>query len=112
MRHYVWSGLDHTGMRRRGTQRGKSAEDVRRELATQGIAVMRVRPSIVDGLCHQVLHLHRLSDQHRATFFTHLGVLLRSGLPLTTALEALSADQPHRELQRVLVGVTDAVKKG
>lgn len=108
-----WSFLaqDERGRRRRGTIDGDNPRHVRGLLREQGLRPLNVRPATA-GLASRFRPGKRraLSSEALAQLTRQLATLLRGGLPLDTALNALVAQRAR--YSEVLMGVRARVQEG
>ena len=108
-----WSFLaqDERGRRRRGAIEGDNPRHVRALLREQGLRPLAVRPSAA-GLANRVRLGKRraLGSEALAQMIRQLATLLRGGLPLDTALNALVAQRAR--YSEVLMGVRARVQEG
>ncbi len=115
MPFYRYEALSPTGRLTRGTQEADSAAAAREALRDRKLYPTRVEEERSDpaGAGRGGLHFGRrvqLGALVNAT--TQLGVLLRSGMPLTRCLEALGEQSEDRRLRKVLAQVRDQVSQG
>lgn len=111
MAQWSFAALDEGGRRRRGTVEGDNPRHVRSLLREQGLRPLSVRPA-APGIASRFRLRERraLGNEALAQLTRQLATLLRGGLPLDAALNALAAQRArHRE---VLLGVRARVQEG
>lgn len=111
MTQWSFAALDEAGRRRRGTVEGDNPRHVRSLLREQGLRPLNVRPA-ARGLASRFRLGKRraLGSQALAQLTRQLATLLRGGLPLDAALNALAAQRARHS--EVLVGVRARVQEG
>ncbi len=111
MPQWSFTAQDQEGRRRRGTVEGDNARHVRGLLREQGLRPLNVRPAAA-GFLNRLLPGRRpaMGSQVLAQVIRQLATLLRGGLPLDTALQALVAQRSRNS--EVLMGVRARVQEG
>ena len=111
MPQWSFTAQDQEGRRRRGTVEGDNARHVRGLLREQGLRPLNVRPAAA-GIFNRLLPGMRpaMGSQALAQVIRQLATLLRGGLPLDTALQALVAQRSRNS--EVLMGVRARVQEG
>ena len=111
MARWSFLALDGGGRRRRGNIEGDSPRQVRGLLREQGLRPLDVRPAAV-GLASRFRPGKRrgLGSEALARLTRQLATLLRGGLPLDAALNALVAQRAR--YSEVLMGVRARVQEG
>ena len=111
MAQWSFAALDEDGRRRRGTVEGDNPRHVRSLLREQGLRPLNVRPAAPGIASRFRLGRRRaLGSETLAQLTRQLATLLRGGLPLDVALNALAAQRArHGE---VLMGVRARVQEG
>ncbi|MDE0129613.1 MAG: type II secretion system inner membrane protein GspF [Gammaproteobacteria bacterium] len=111
MAQWSYAALDERGRRRRGTVEGDNARHVRSLLREQGLRPLNVRPAAPGIASRFRLGKRRaLGSEALAQLTRQLATLLRGGLPLDAALNALAAQRARHS--EVLVGVRARVQEG
>lgn len=112
MAQWNFTAQDPDGRRRRGAVEGDNPRHVRSLLREQGLRPLSVRPAPAAGILNRLLPGRRpaLSGQALAQAIRQLATLLRGGLPLDTALQALVAQGTRHSA--VLMGVRARVREG
>ena len=94
MAQWSFAALDEGGRRRRGTVEGDNARHVRSLLREQGLRPLNVRPAAPGIASRFRLGKRRaLGSEALAQLTRQLATLLRGGLPLDAALNALAAQR-------------------
>ena len=111
MAQWSFAALDEGGRRRRGTVEGDNPRHVRSVLREQGLRPLSVRPA-APGIASRFRFGKRraLGGEALAQLTRQLATLLRGGLPLDAALNALAAQRAR--YSEVLVGVRARVQEG
>ena len=111
MAQWSFAALDEGGRRRRGTVEGDNARHVRSLLREQGLRPLNVRPAAPGIASRFRLGKRRaLGSEALAQLTRQLATLLRGGLPLDAALNALAAQRARHS--EILVGVRARVQEG
>ena len=111
MAQWSFAALDEGGRRRRGTVEGDNARHVRSLLREQGLRPLNVRPAAPGIASRFRLGQRRaLGSDALAQLTRQLATLLRGGLPLDAALNALAAQRARHS--GVLMGVRARVQEG
>ena len=111
MAQWSYAALDERGRRRRGTVEGDNARHVRSLLREQGLRPLNVRPAAPGIASRFRLGKRRaLGSEALAQLTRQLATLLRGGLPLDAALNALAAQRARHS--GVLIGVRARVQEG
>ncbi|MCY3606676.1 MAG: type II secretion system F family protein [Gammaproteobacteria bacterium] len=111
MAQWSFAALDEGGRRRRGTVEGDNARHVRGLLREQGLRPLNVRPAAPGIASRFRLGQRRtLGSEALAQLTRQLATLLRGGLPLDAALNALAAQRARHS--GVLMGVRARVQEG
>lgn len=111
MAQWSFAALDESGRRRRGAVEGDNPRHVRSLLREQGLQPLNVRPAAPGIASRFRLGKRRaLGGESLAQLTRQLATLLRGGLPLDAALNALAAQRARHS--EVLVGVRARVQEG
>lgn len=111
MAQWSFAALDEGGRRRRGTVDGDNPRHVRSLLREQGLRPLSVRPAAPGMASRLRLGKRRaMGSEALAQLTRQLATLLRGGLPLDAALNALAAQRAR--YSEVLVGVRARVQEG
>ena len=111
MAQWSFAALDEGGRRRRGTVEGDNPRHVRALLREQGLRPLSVRPAAPGIASRLRLGKRRaMGSEVLAQLTRQLATLLRGGLPLDAALNALAAQRAR--YSEVLVGVRARVQEG
>ena len=111
MAQWSFAALDEGGRRRRGTVEGDNPRHVRRLLREQGLRPLSVRPAAPGIASRFRLRKRRaFGNEALAQLTRQLATLLRGGLPLDAALNALAAQRARHS--QVLMGVRSRVQEG
>lgn len=111
MAQWSFAALDEGGRRRRGTVEGDNPRHVRSLLREQGLRPLSVRPAAPGIASRFRLRKRRaFGNEALAQLTRQLATLLRGGLPLDVALNALAAQRARHS--QVLMGVRSRVQEG
>lgn len=111
MAQWSFAALDEGGRRRRGTVDGDNPRHVRSLLREQGLRPLSVRPAAAGMASRLRLGKRRaMGSEALAQLTRQLATLLRGGLPLDAALNALAAQRAR--YSEVLLGVRARVQEG
>ena len=111
MAQWSFAALDEGGRRRRGTVDGDNPRHVRSLLREQGLRPLSVRPAAPGMASRLRLGKRRaMGSEALAQLTRQVATLLRGGLPLDAALNALAAQRAR--YSEVLVGVRARVQEG
>lgn len=111
MAQWSFAALDEGGRRRRGTVEADNPRHVRGLLREQGLRPLNVRPA-APGIASRFRFGKRraIGSEALAQLTRQLATLLRGGLPLDAALNALAAQRARHS--EVLMGVRARVQEG
>ncbi|MFO8009160.1 MAG: type II secretion system F family protein [Candidatus Brocadiia bacterium] len=112
---FEYTALGAGGQERRGTVEADSAGDARRRLRQAQVHVtsLRTAPAAGGRPALSALRLRRRTDRRALAAATRqLSTLLRAGLPLVPALDALAEQLGEEPLGEVVASVRDAVNQG
>lgn len=112
MRFYFYRALTPEGATVRGLIAGEDEREVRQLLGAKGLypyGLTRV-PSLI-GLPLGLLR-PRVDRQELIDFARNMSLMIRSGIPVISALESLSENVRTRSLRNALHEVTDFVRRG
>ncbi len=94
---FAYTVRDQAGHRLRGTLVAESDTDGRQSLRDRGLWIERFAPALFQGqLALGQLRPRAAKDEHIAEFARLLALMLRSGVTLADALDALMAQVPKR----------------
>ena len=111
MAQWSFAALDEGGRHRRGTVEGDNPRHVRSLLREQGLRPLSVRPAAPGIASRFRLRKRRaFGNEALAQLTRQLATLLRGGLPLDAALNALAAQRARHS--QVLMGVRSRVQEG
>ena len=113
MRLYFYRALTPEGTTVRGLIAGEDEREVRELLGAKGLypyGLVEV-PSLV-GFPLRGLFRPRVDRQEFIDFARNMSLMIRSGIPVISALESLSENVRTRSLKNSLSEVTDLVKRG
>ncbi len=106
---YLWQGRDKRGVKLKGQQIAASPNLVRAELRRQGInpiAVKKKSKPLFGGAGS------RISGKDVAVFSRQLATMLKSGVPLVSALQIISGGLKNPRMTSVVDKVRSAVESG
>ena len=87
---FVWEGTDKRGVKMKGEQSSKNANLLRAELRKQGITptVVKAKPKPLFGGGGS-----RITPKDIAQFSRQIATMLKSGVPIVTAMEIIGGGQ-------------------
>ena len=90
---FVWEGKDKRGVTMKGEQQAKNANMIRAELRKQGITpgVVKPKPKPLFGGSGK-----RITPLDIAVFSRMLATMMKSGVPIVTAMEIMSGGRRTR----------------
>lgn len=118
MAAFDYIAVDRAGQQQRGVVQGDSARQVRQRLREQGLLPITVeavsaQPASRTPLRGGELRLRQgFSAAERALIMRQLATLLKSGQPLSDALQALTQGEQPARVRSVLAGVRSQVLEG
>ena len=106
---FLWQGRDKRGTKLKGQQIATSPNLVRAELRRQGITPISVKkkPKPLFGGAG-----HKISSKDIAVFSRQLATMLKSGVPLVTALHIISGGVKNPRMRSVVDKVRAEVESG
>ena len=113
MKTFKYSACDTTGSRKEGLTQANSANDVMGWLRERGLT-----PVSIQEIAEAVKHAHKKQKRRKiksaeiAALCWQLTTMVEGGIPVTTALETISADIENIQLQEVLHRILDKMRKG
>lgn len=107
---FRYTAIDLAGEKVSGTVDAASAVRARNDLLGRGydIQEMKERKSFTEI----ELTPKKISQSDLMNFSRQLAAFLRAGIPILDALEALADDASNKELQKVLIDITDGLRSG
>jgi type IV pilus assembly protein PilC len=106
---FVWEGKDKRGTKMKGEQPAKNANLVRAELRRQGITPTVVKPkpkSLFGGAGKKV------SAKEIAVFSRQLATMMKSGVPIVTALEIIAGGQKNPKAKELFTALRTDIEGG
>ena len=95
---FVWEGVDKRGTTMKGEQPAKNANMLRAELRKQGInpKVVKVKPKPL------FTNSKRITPLDIAIFSRQIATMMKSGVPIVTALEIISGGQKNPKMKELV----------
>ena len=95
---FVWEGVDKRGTTMKGEQPAKNANMLRAELRKQGInpKVVKVKPKPL------FTNAKRVTPLDIAIFSRQIATMMKSGVPIVTALEIISGGQKNPKMKELV----------
>lgn len=96
---FVWEGTDKRGKKMKGEQQSRNANLLRAELRKQGInpTLVKTKPKPLFGASGQ-----RIKPKDIAVFSRQLATMMKSGVPLITALEIIGNGQKNIRMKKLV----------
>jgi type IV pilus assembly protein PilC len=113
MKNFKYSACDTSGSRKEGLTQANSANDVIGWLRERGLTPVSVQ-EIVEAVKQAPKKQHRkkIKSADVAALCWQLTTMVEGGIPITTAIETISADIENIQLQEVLHRILDKMRKG
>jgi general secretion pathway protein F len=111
---FEYTALDPRGREKRGVLEGDTARQVRHQLRTQGWTPLEVDEVADAGGRDKTQRTRRtrISAMDLALITRQLATLLRSGLPVEQALQAVAQQSGKARLERIVLAVRARVREG
>jgi general secretion pathway protein F len=114
---YEYLALDHSGRQRKGLLEGDTARQVRQLLRDQGLTPLSVEETRGEAQTGEVrrrsgLFKPRISATELALVTRQLATLVRSGLPLEQAIQAVAQQTERPKSRSLLLSVRSRVMEG
>ena len=106
---FVWEGKDKRGVTMKGEQQAKNANMIRAELRKQGItpSVVKPKPKPLFGSAGK-----RITPLDIAVFSRMLATMMKSGVPIVTAMEIMAGGQKNPKMQSMLNTLRSDIESG
>jgi len=106
---FVWEGNDKRGVKMKGEMPAKSANLVRAELRKQGITptVVKTKPKPLFGGGGS-----RITPKDIAQFSRQIATMLKSGVPIVTAMEIIGGGQKNPKMRDLVNGLRSDIESG
>jgi type IV pilus assembly protein PilC len=106
---FVWEGNDKRGVKMKGEMPAKSANLVRAELRKQGItpSVVKPKPKPLFGGGGS-----RVTPKDIAQFSRQIATMLKSGVPIVTAMEIIGGGQKNPKMRDLVNGLRSDIESG
>ncbi|HEY9400336.1 MAG TPA: type II secretion system F family protein [Luteimonas sp.] len=106
---FVWEGKDKRGTKMKGEQPSKNANLVRAELRRQGITptVVKAKPKPLFGSAGK-----KVSAKEIAVFSRQLATMMKSGVPIVTALEIIAGGQKNPKAKELFTSLRTDIESG
>ncbi|MEH6416365.1 type II secretion system F family protein [Pseudomonas sp. CGJS7] len=106
---FVWQGTDKRGIKMKGEQSAKNANLLRAELRRQGITptVVKPKPKPLFGGAGK-----RITPRDIAVFSRQIATMMKSGVPIVTALEIIGEGQKNPKMKTLLNAVRTDLESG
>jgi len=113
MKSYKYVARDSTGTQKKGLVQAASSADVLGHLREQGLTPISVdETSAGVPKSRRVKHRKRIKSADLAALCWQLSTMLEGGIPITVALDTIAEDSENSNLEPILRGISDKVKKG
>jgi type IV pilus assembly protein PilC len=107
---YKYSAVDAFGAPVSGTVEAASLVRARNDLLGQAFQSVEVKEQ--KSFTQIEITAKKIKPADLMNFSRQLAAFLRAGIPILDSLEALTEDADNKELRRVLIDVTDALRSG
>ena len=106
---FVWEGNDKRGVKMRGEQAARTANLLRAELRKQGITPISVKPKtkpLFGG------GGSRVTPKDIAVFSRQIATMLKSGVPIVTAMEIISGGHKNPKMRDLVNNIRSDIESG
>ena len=106
---FVWEGTDKRGVKMKGEQTAKNANMLRAELRRQGITPNLVKPKAkpLFGAAGKTI-----TPKDVAFFSRQMATMMKSGVPIVSALEIIGGGHKNPRMQKMIDGVRADIEGG
>ncbi len=106
---FLWEGTDKRGVKMKGEQQSRSANLLRAELRRQGInpTLVRAKPKPLFGGAGKPI-----KPRDIAVFSRQMATMMKSGVPLITALEIIGNGQKNPKMKKLVDGLRLDIEGG
>lgn len=106
---FIWEGTDKRGKKMKGEQQSRNANLLRAELRRQGITptVVKAKPKPLFGGSGS-----RIKPKDIAIFSRQLATMMKSGVPLITALEIIGNGQKNIRMKKLVTDLRLDIEGG
>jgi general secretion pathway protein F len=108
---FAYQALDQVGKTQRGVLQGDTARAVRASLREKGLNPLEVTP-VADAQLRGTLFRRGLGGMQLALLTRQLATLLKAGLPVEEALEALAEQNDDARVRTLVVSLRSRVMEG
>ncbi len=113
---FEYTALDSRGKQQRGVLEGDAPRQIRQQLRERGLTPLDVQEVSErkrgGGRSRLSLTRNRISVTELALFTRQLATLVKAGLPLEAALQAVAQQTDNQRTQRVTLGIRSKVLEG
>ncbi|HAT49172.1 MAG: type II secretion system inner membrane protein GspF [Magnetococcales bacterium] len=111
---FEYTALDPAGRTRKGVAMGESAREVRVSLKKQGLSLLTIQEvrEKNQGKHQSVFRGGRVSQAELTLATRQLATLVRAGLPLAEALEAVSRQSSQKRMRLLMLAIRTQVLEG
>lgn len=106
---FVWQGTDKRGVKMKGEQLAKNANLLRAELRRQGInpGQVKPKPKPLFGAAGK-----RVSTADIAFFSRQMATMMKSGVPIVSALEIIGSGHKNPRMKKMVDGIRTDIEGG
>ena len=106
---FVWEGTDKRGVKMKGEQSARNANMLRAELRRQGITptVVKPKPKPLFGSAGKAI-----TPKDIAFFSRQMATMMKSGVPIVSALEIIGGGQKNPRMKNVVGGIRADIEGG
>ncbi len=113
MKSYKYVARDSTGAQKKGLVQAASSTDVLAHLREQGLTPISVDETSTGAKkSRRVKHRKRIKSADLAALCWQLSTMLEGGIPITVSLDTIAEDSENSNLEPILRGLSEKVKKG
>ena len=113
MKSYQYIAKNSAGVRKNGSMQAGSSSEVLNGLRAQGLTPISVK-DVSEGASkpRSKGRRKRVKSADLSALCWQLSTMLEGGIPITSGLDIISEDTDNPELQRILLHISEKVKKG
>ena len=112
MPHYIWTGKDKHGSKRKGEHEAPSEDAVRAHLYRIKIKPTKIKPKPKDLFENIAMFQPKVKDEDIIIFAKQFSTMIDAGLPIVQCLEILHNQQENVTFKKMLKDIKESVESG
>ena len=112
MPHYIWTGKDKHGSKRKGEHEAPSEDAVRAHLYRIKIKPTKIKPKPKDLFENIAMFQPKVKDEDIIIFAKQFSTMIDAGLPIVQCLEILYSQQENVTFKKMLKDIKESVESG